>query len=110
MPTAAAADAGGGLAALEVVCRVLVLQDCQPAVASPGLVQALKKGTMPDYDILMLYPYFAGCVCCVSVQYILHVKAMTTRNAVTVLCSMPTLCVGSSMHLPSCAQEVLVKQ
>lgn len=44
LPTAAAAEAGGGLACMEVVCRVLVLQDCCPAAASPGLVKALSKG------------------------------------------------------------------
>lgn len=46
MPTAAAADEGGGLAALEVVCRVLVLQNCQPAAATTGLTQALKRGKL----------------------------------------------------------------
>jgi hypothetical protein len=44
LPTAAAAEADGGLACMEVVCRVLVLQDCCPAAASPGLVKALSKG------------------------------------------------------------------
>jgi hypothetical protein len=44
LPTAAAAEADGGLACMEVVCRVLVLQECRPAAASPGLVKALSKG------------------------------------------------------------------
>jgi hypothetical protein len=46
LPTAAAAEAGGGLACMEVVCRLLVLQDCCPAAASPGLVKALSKGEL----------------------------------------------------------------
>lgn len=44
LPTAAAAETDGGLACLEIVCRVLVLQDCQPTAASPGLTKALAKG------------------------------------------------------------------
>jgi hypothetical protein len=44
LPTAAAAEADGGLACMEVVCRVLVLQECRAAAASPGLVKALSKG------------------------------------------------------------------
>ncbi|KAF6264058.1 hypothetical protein COO60DRAFT_269636 [Scenedesmus sp. NREL 46B-D3] len=51
LPTAAAAEAGGGLACMEVVCWVLVLQDCRPAAASPGLVKALSKVKWQEFGL-----------------------------------------------------------
>jgi hypothetical protein len=44
LPTASAASSGGGLATLEVVCRVLCLQDCLPSAPSAGLVKAIERG------------------------------------------------------------------
>eukprot|EP00775_Hariotina_reticulata_P013575 gene13575-13700_t len=44
--TASAASQHGGLTTLEVVCRVLCLQDCLPAAPSAGLIKAIEKGIL----------------------------------------------------------------
>lgn len=63
LPTAVEAEAGGGLAAIEVVCRVLVLQDCQPAAVSAGLLKALKAGMSLVHSPDAGLPHIPGMCC-----------------------------------------------